>query len=135
MKRMRVSCGFGFLLAFTCGLACAAPAANRDPDASDRGAASAAQRKERQREGNRFEGTGRFEISGDRVTFYPAESQESYRVLENLALERVARVLGESREPRQWKVVGTFTEFQGGNYLLLNRATVRQTESKAVTRP
>jgi hypothetical protein len=86
---------------------------------------------ERRREGTKFEGAGRFEITGDRVSFYPAEGQESFRVLENLALERVARVQGESREQREWQVAAVYTEYQGINYLLLTRAVVKQSATKA----
>ena len=89
---------------------------------------------ERKREGAKFDGAGRFEVTGDRVSFYPAEGQESFRVLENLALERVARVQGETREPREWLVLGVFTEYQGTNYLLLTRAVVKQPAPKGPTK-
>jgi hypothetical protein len=121
-----------WLMALLAGFLLAAPAASEDQKGANRAAPEkSSEPKERRREGTKFEGAGRFEITGDRVTFYPAEGQESFRVLENLALERVARVLGESREPRQWNVAGVFTEYQGGNYLLLSRAAVRQASKGA----
>ena len=81
---------------------------------------------ERQREGTRLtEVSGRFELAGDRVTFSPAASKESYRLLENLALERVSQVLSESRARQEWTVSGTLTEFRGGNYLLLTKAVIK----------
>ena len=83
---------------------------------------------DRQREGSRVsEVTGRFEISGDRVTFFPAGGRESFRLLENLALERVATVLSESRARQEWTVSGTLTEFRGANYLLLTKAVIKST--------
>ena len=81
---------------------------------------------ERQREGTRLiDVGGRFELAGDRVTFHPASSRESYRLLENLALERVGQVLSESRAKQEWTVSGTLTEFRGANYLLLTKAVIK----------
>lgn len=81
---------------------------------------------DRQREGTRLtDVSGRFEIAGDRVTFFPASGRESYRLLENLSLERVAQVLSESRSRQEWTVSGTLTEFRGANYLLLTKAVIR----------
>ncbi len=85
-------------------------------------------KKEKQhlREGSNLEDvSGRFEITGDRITFYRADGGESYRVLENLALERIAQVLSDTREKRPWIVKGTITEFQGANFLLVNHAVVK----------
>jgi hypothetical protein len=81
---------------------------------------------ERQREGTRLtEITGRFELAGDRVIFHAASGRESYRLLENLALERVAQVLSESRSKQDWIISGTLTEFRGANYLLLTKAVIK----------
>ncbi|WP_425614656.1 hypothetical protein NA78x_004530 [Anatilimnocola sp. NA78] len=81
---------------------------------------------ERQREGTKLtEVVGRFELAGDRITFYPNGSRDSYRVLENLALERVGQVLSESRARQEWTISGVLTEFRGNNYLLLNKAVVK----------
>ena len=41
---------------------------------------------------------GRFAKTGDRVTFYPRESAMQFRNLENLALKRVVRVIGDSND-------------------------------------
>jgi hypothetical protein len=68
---------------------------------------------------------GRFELSGDRVTFFPGAGRDSYRLLENLALERVAQVISESRTRQEWMVSGTLTEFRGANYLLLTKAVIK----------
>jgi hypothetical protein len=81
---------------------------------------------ERQREGSRLtDVSGRFELAGDRIMFYPAGGRESYRLLENLALERVGQVLTESRAKQEWTVSGTLTEFRGANYLLLSKAVIK----------
>jgi hypothetical protein len=81
---------------------------------------------ERQREGTRLtDVNGRFELAGDRVMFYPAAGRESYRLLENLALERVGQVLSESRSKQEWTISGTLTEFRGANYLLLTKAVIK----------
>lgn len=49
---------------------------------------------QRLREGTQLiEVTGKFEAAGDRASFVISDSSESVRVLENLALQRVMRVL------------------------------------------
>jgi hypothetical protein len=82
---------------------------------------------ERLREGTKLiDVVGSFQVTGDRVSFHPdANASESLRVLENLALERIDRVLGESRQSPSWTVSGTITEFRGSNYLLVTKAIVR----------
>ncbi|HTN75878.1 MAG TPA: hypothetical protein VL096_11550 [Pirellulaceae bacterium] len=78
----------------------------------------------RLREGELIELAGRLELSGDRAIFYPHDGQP-LRILENLALERVAQVLGETRGPREWVVAGLVTECRGTNYLLISKAVQR----------
>lgn len=81
---------------------------------------------ERQREGTRLtDVNGRFELAGDRITFQPAGERESYRLLENLALERVGQAISESRAKPEWTVSGTLTEFRGANYLLISKAVIK----------
>lgn len=83
---------------------------------------------DRQREGTKVTDiSGRFEIAGDRVTFFPVGGRESFRLLENLALERVAQVLSETRARQEWTISGTLTEFRGANYLLLTKAVIKST--------
>lgn len=72
---------------------------------------------------------GRLELAGDRAIFYPQEG-EPLRVLENLALERVTQVLSETREPREWLVTGTVTEYRGTNFILLQKAVQRAKREK-----
>jgi hypothetical protein len=87
---------------------------------------SAAADENRLREGaNIHDRIGRFEFTGDRITFYPDDSGEPLRALENLSLERIARVLEETRGQREWSVSGTVTEYQGSNFILITRAVVR----------
>jgi hypothetical protein len=87
---------------------------------------SGASDENRLREGaNIHDRIGRFEFTGDRITFYPVDSGEPLRALENLSLERIARVLEETRGQREWSVSGTVTEYQGSNFILVTRAVVR----------
>jgi hypothetical protein len=65
---------------------------------------------------------GQFEVAGDRVSFAAADATGSWRVLENLALERIGRVLAENRANPQWVISGTITEYNGANYLLVTKA-------------
>ena len=67
---------------------------------------------------------GKFMTAGDRITFYLSDGDESFRMLENLALERVWRMLENARD-RQWPVSGEVTEYRGANYLLITRAVLK----------
>ena len=69
---------------------------------------------------------GTFGFTEDHISFHEQEDDLQLAVLENLALERIVRVIGESHDPGEveWKVSGTVTEFQGKNYLLLSKAVV-----------
>jgi hypothetical protein len=80
---------------------------------------------QRLREGELVELTGKLELSGDRATFHPQEGRQPLRVLENLALERITRVLSESRDDRDWLVSGVVTEYRGANYILIHKAIQR----------
>lgn len=85
--------------------------------------ASPARREQRLREGTRLlDASGRFDVVGDRISFVFADTGEPMRVLENLALDRVFRVLSGSQASPQWIISGTVTEFDGSNYLLLTKA-------------
>jgi hypothetical protein len=67
---------------------------------------------------------GSFQITGDRMAFCPADGTDPLPALENLALERVWRMLEEVGN-RPWSVSGTVTEYRGRNFLLIERAVVR----------
>jgi len=101
-----------------------APAA--PPATSGPGGAKAT---ERLREGTKLvDVVGTFQsIGGESVTFTPASqgsNKDSFRVLENLALQRVSQVLDENKGARQWTVSGVITEYKGANYLLLSKTVV-----------
>jgi hypothetical protein len=88
---------------------------------------------ERLREGTRLvDVTGSFQFSGDRVTFHPDGKGESYRVLENLALDRIGRQLGQTRGSLTWTVSGLVTEYRNSNYLLVTKAVEKSTVESAV---
>lgn len=81
---------------------------------------------QRLREGSRLSDVaGQFDFAGDRIAFFPADSRESFRVLENLSAERVSRILSESRDKPEWVVSGMLTEFRGVNYLLVSKAMIQ----------
>lgn len=90
---------------------------------------------ERLREGTRLIDTpGTFvSLGADSVTFSPSGSKDAYRVLENLALQRISQQLDENRGPRQWIVSGLITEFRGSNYLLVSKAIVQLQEGDSAT--
>jgi hypothetical protein len=80
----------------------------------------------RMREGTKLtDQLGDFQKSGDRYNFYPLEGKGVLRVLENLALERVAGVLLDDPSPRTWSVSGVLTEYRGENFLLITRAVLK----------
>ena len=69
---------------------------------------------------------GDFQKSGDHINFsFGKDGHGALRVLENLALERVARVLDDNPSLRVWCISGVITEYRGENYLLLTRATLK----------
>jgi hypothetical protein len=84
---------------------------------------SASKAGQRAREGSLVsDETGSFEFVGERIIFVPGGGRESLRVLENLALERIVRELGDARDQRNWVISGVLTEFKGANYLLVTKA-------------
>lgn len=87
---------------------------------------------ERQREGTKIAGqVGQFKMTGDRLTFYAQNPQQQpLQVLENLGLERVSRMMTEKGGTLEWTIDGTLTEYQGVNFLLLTRATVKSGANK-----
>ncbi|MBM4091070.1 MAG: hypothetical protein FJ276_16855 [Planctomycetes bacterium] len=77
---------------------------------------------------------GEFKRTADGVTFLPAGAAPPFRMLENLALERVWHLLDDTHE-HQWTVSGVVTEYRGANYLLLTRAVLRASPAKTPTDP
>jgi hypothetical protein len=82
--------------------------------------------QQRMREGTELsQVVGEFQLTGERVTFF-SQTGVSMRMLENLALERVIRVLEDTSDKRLWIVDGVVTEFRGSNFLLIKRAVIRR---------
>ena len=87
------------------------------------------------REGTKLVDTlGHFKITGDRATFFSSDGQHRLRGLENLALERVARVLSESTGQLEWSVSGPVTEYRDANYLLITRAVIKTKNARRPSR-
>jgi hypothetical protein len=87
---------------------------------------------ERLREGTHLtDEVGTFQNVGDRIAFIPSGDKDSYRVLENLALERIGRTLDDGRGQRPWVVSGVITEFRGSNFLLITKALIQPQEGDA----
>ena len=72
---------------------------------------------------------GVFQLVGDRVVFV-SDGGRQFTALENLALERVARAVRQATSTRTWLASGVVTEYQGGNYLLLERAVIYRSTSE-----
>ena len=93
--------------------------------------------EERAREGTQLQRQlGRFTTTGDRLTFHVAGTERQYLGLENLALERVGKVLVDRRDQAselQWEVTGVFTEYRGTNYLLVTRAMLKSKNVRGST--
>ena len=117
--------GFCAYLIFSCS----APSQARDNQTP--GSLPTIDGSERVREGTALETHGSFKLTGDRIMFYTADKRR-FGTLENLNLERIARMVSDSPDPLQWSVSGTVTEYQGSNYLLVSRAVLK---SKPQRRP
>ena len=80
----------------------------------------------RQREGTTLVSQyGHFEHSGDRLLFTSIDGTLRVTALENLALQRIGRLINEQSAQLEWSISGTLTEYRGGNYLLITRAMVK----------
>lgn len=126
MPTARVSIVLILTSAFTALAGGDAPSARSPVQPVAHRRAEGARNVERQREGTKLvDVAGRFEQAGDRITFQPGGERESFRMLENLALERVGQVLAESRVKHDWTISGVLTEYRGANYLLLQKAVIK----------
>ena len=94
---------------------------------------AAGKSNERLREGTKLiDVTGTFQAAGaDSVSFLVNGNKESYRVLQNLTLQRVSFALEDNRALRQWIISGTITEYRGTNFLLLTKAVIQLPEGEA----
>ncbi len=89
--------------------------------------------RRREREGSLVRNVrGRFAEVGRRWAFTSEDGQTSYKVLENLALQRVVKAVRQDAEDNRWAVYGTLTEFGDDNYLLL-RAVTRAVQADSDT--
>lgn len=85
----------------------------------------------RLREGSKLvDQIGEFQKSGDQFSFFTKETYGALRVLENLALERVARMLDDNPTMRLWSVTGVVTEYRNENYLLITHAVLKAQPKK-----
>jgi hypothetical protein len=68
---------------------------------------------------------GTFRMIGGRLVF--ATDKEGIRLvaLENLNLERIARVVANNPSVTTWRITATATECRGVNYILIERAVLR----------
>jgi hypothetical protein len=108
----------------------------RPPRAVREGGEAPAEGGSRTREGTLLKDVlGTFRQTGERLTFQAAEGEQRLIVLENLAVERVLRMLKESGGASQWLVSGVVTEFQGTNYLLVTRAILKHRKGSPLETP
>jgi hypothetical protein len=98
-------------------------------------ASGTAKQSERLREGTKLvDVVGSFQSAGgDSISFSREGGKESFRVLENLALQRVGQALENSLNAKHWVVSGIITEYRGANYLLLTKAVVQLQEGDAAS--
>ena len=85
----------------------------------------------RLREGTRIVNRlGYFKVSGEGMIFYSSDGELEFPGLENLALERVARVIENVPRRSEWSVTGTITEFRENNFLFITRAVLKGSAGK-----
>jgi hypothetical protein len=90
----------------------------------------------RWREGSRLvDQSGSFKLTGDRVTFISSDGKLKFDGLENLAIERIARTIGDSPDPLEWSISGLITEYRGANYLLVTQAVLKTKATRARRAP
>ncbi len=77
---------------------------------------------DRFREGTRVVGlSGTFSENGRRWMMHAENSGPTFRILENLTLQRIANAITDDAQDNFWKVSGILTEFQNENFLLIDR--------------
>ena len=83
-------------------------------------------KSERLREGTKIvDQVGYFLTTGGSPKFYANDGKDQFEGLENLNLERISRTLGENPDRLMWSISGMITEYQGSNYLLIERAVLK----------
>ena len=87
--------------------------------------------KDRIREGTvQINLLGHFEMTGDRVAFVTKGQNRRFGALENLNLQRVVEIISDNPDKLDWVVSGSMTEYQGNNFILLQRAVLKNTVSR-----
>jgi hypothetical protein len=90
----------------------------------------------RWREGSRLiDQLGYFKVTGDHVTFVSSEGKLKFDGLENLAIERIARTIGDSPDQLEWSISGVITEYRGANYLLVTQAVLKTKSTRSRRAP
>jgi hypothetical protein len=118
--------GAGILLAQAVSRDQMASPAGKQPTESVPPTADQDQPKNRLREGTELADlAGSFHVTGDRVTFSAANNVGRFVCLENLNLERIVRAVTDNPDQSLWNVSGKVTEYQGANYLLIERASFK----------
>ncbi|GHT31734.1 hypothetical protein FACS1894214_3290 [Planctomycetales bacterium] len=72
-----------------------------------------------------------FRQTGQRTMMFTTDGKENYLVLENLSLERILDAMDKKPDRGIWLADGEFTEFQGANYVLIQRAVAAPAGSPA----
>lgn len=76
------------------------------------------------REGTRIDSRAvEFRIEGDRLSVQFPDEKGSLISLENLATQRIVKAIMDDPNDKHWVVTGSLTEFQGSNYLLIERVS------------
>jgi hypothetical protein len=70
-----------------------------------------------------------FRQTGQRTMMFTTDGKENYLVLENLSLERILDAMDKKPDRGVWLADGEFTEFQGANYVLIQRAVAAPASS------
>jgi hypothetical protein len=72
---------------------------------------------------------GYFESDGRRLAFVSADNEHRFTMLENGALEEVAATVAGGGKQGEWIVSGQVFEYQGVNFLLINRVELKGSSS------
>ena len=70
-----------------------------------------------------------FQQTGSRITMFADRGAERYICLENANLQRILESMRASPVERTWSIDGMITEFQGDNYILIQRAVLSMPSS------
>jgi hypothetical protein len=102
------------------------------PDQENKPRIEGGQVNGRWREGSRLiDQVGSFRVTGDHVTFISSDGKLKFEGLENLAIERIARTIGDSPDQLEWTISGIITEYRGANYLLVTQAVLKTKSTRS----